>query len=415
LDIELPYGRAELSINFREHKVHCVVPLGWRRRANRSLEFAIRKPIGPTLRELAYKSRRAVIVTCDKTRGVPSRLTVPMILDELRKAGMRQEQIKVLVATGLHKGETMDDIIERFGQQLTLNLRFEVHDSDDERHLVNLGYLSSGVPLLLNRSVVESDLVIVESTVEPHFFAGFTGGSKVILPGVAGTETVMQNHRPQNIDHPKCRYGVISNPIRDDANEALEHLRRVFAINLVLDSHKKIVYATAGEPIASFNAVANAVIRHSRVAVEYHPDIVVTTNGGYPLDRNVYQCVKGIAVPEQVLHTNSKIIMVGECSDGVAHNDFRGILSSLSPEVLYAKIMKHEIVSRDIWQAQVLCRILRKSEVWFVTRAILRSEIENMHMHFASSVEEALASLHAGKDDRILVVPQGPSTMLHAA
>lgn len=408
----MPYGQSGLPTRFSEHDVHCIVPSEWHREAMHSIESTFRKPIGPTLNELASKCRSVVIVTCDKTRGVPSQLTIPLVLDELHKAGISQEQIRILVASGLHKGETMNDVGERFGKKLMSSLKIEVHNSDDERRLVNLGQLSSGTPLKLNKSVVESDLVIVESTIEPHFFAGFTGGSKVILPGVAGTETVMRNHCAHNIDHPKCRYGLLENPIRDDANEALQHLHSVFAINLVLDHKKRIVHSTAGEPIASFNAAAGAVIDHSRATVSYHPDIIVTTNGGYPLDRNIYQCVKGIAVPEEVARPKSKIIMVGECADGVAHNEFQKVLSSLSPDDLYEKIMKYEIVARDIWQAQVLCRILRKAEVWFVTRRALKQEIESMHMHFATSVEEALTAFNTS-NRKILVVPQGPATILH--
>jgi nickel-dependent lactate racemase len=337
-----------------------------------------------------------------------------LILEELRKGGIHQDRVKVLVATGLHKGEDSSDVQERFGNKLASTLRFEVHDSDDERNLVDLGELSSGVPLQLNRAVVESDLVIVEGTVEPHFFAGFTGGSKVILPGVAGTETVMRNHCAKNIDDPKCRYGIVDNPIRDDANEALRHLRKVFAINLVLDSQKKIVHATAGEPEASFNAAAKAVMEHSRVAVSQRPDLVVTTNGGYPLDRNLYQCVKGIAVPEEVLHSGSKIVMVGECIDGVAHKDFLKILSSSPADVLYEKIKSEEIITKDIWQAQILCRILCKAQVWFVARPELREEIQSVHLHFATSVEEALGSIGPLNDQTILIAPEGPSTILHA-
>lgn len=377
------------------------------------MRTALRNPVRlPRLRELARVSRCAVIVTCDKTRGVPSHTTIPAILDELRNGGMNTAQVKVVVATGLHKGETMADVRERLGGALTDSLHIEIHDSDDETQLTFLGRLSSGVPLYLDRAVIESDLVVVESTVEPHFFAGFTGGSKVILPGVAGSQTILGNHSWKNIDDPRSRYGNIENPIRSDADESLCHLKRVFALNLVLDSRKRMVHATSGDPIASFRKSAEAVTRHSHMRVQRRPDVVITTNGGYPLDRDIYQCVKGIAVAEQVLHSGSRIIMVGECVDGVAHDGFLNLMASDSPDVLHEKIRRSSCAIPDQWEAQVLCRILRQNPVWFVTRPELRSEIESMHMRYAPTVEQALSSAGLSKGQHVLVVSHGPSTIL---
>lgn len=377
-----------------------------------SVETALKQPIAsPRLRELAGESHSAAIVTCDRTRGVPSHITIPLILRELRSGSMNLEQVKVLVATGLHKGETMADVRERMGAELLDNLRMEIHDSDDRSQLVQLGDLTSGTPLCLNRSVTDSDLVIMESNVEPHFFAGFTGGSKVILPGAAGTDTVLRNHCWHNIDHPASRYGVVENRIRAEANEALRHLGRAFALNVVLDDEKRIVHATAGDPISSFNAIAESVNVHSRVRIKDVPDVVITTNGGYPLDRNVYQCVKGVAVPEKILHENSRIIMVGECMDGVGHQDFLRLLASDTPDAICEKLEKGEGLVRDQWEAQVLCRILSKAAVCFVTRPEIASEIKSMHMDYAQTIEQALDSVRLRQGERVLVLPAGPMTI----
>lgn len=375
---------------------------------------ALRKPLGlPRLSDIARHCHSAVIVTCDKTRGVPSKITLPLILKELKAGGLKE--VEVVIATGLHKGETIDDVNERFGKELSEELKVIIHDSDDENQSVFLGNLPSHTPLYLNRSVVESDLVIVEGTVEPHFFAGFTGGSKVILPGVAGTKTVLGNHRWQNIDDPRSRYGVVNNPVREDANTAVKFLKKIFALNLVLDAHKRIVYATSGHVIESFNMAAERVAEHSRILVQTRPDIVITTNGGYPLDRNIYQCVKGIAVPEEITHDGSRIIMVSECADGTSHGAFRELLLAGSPREIYARLKSAENTARDQWEAQVLCRVLLKNQVWFVTRSALKSEIESMHMHYASSVEEALKSCNLVKGERVLIAPQGPSLILKHA
>lgn len=412
--VSLPYGRSQLTGHVPEWAVtDTVVPKQWQTTSpENSVETALKQPIGvPRLGELARDSHSAVIVTCDRTRGVPSRVTIPLILKELRSGGLGSDRIRLLVATGLHKGETMTDVRERLGGEVLDKLEVEIHDSDDQTRLVDLGRLSSGTPLLLNRSVTENDLVIVESNVEPHFFAGFTGGSKVILPGVAGTETILRNHCWNNIDNPTSRYGMIENPIRADANEALRHVSRAFALNVVLDDQKRIVRATAGDPGSSFNDAAESVRLHSSVQVKDPPDLVITTNGGYPLDRNVYQCVKGIAVPEGILHEHSRIIMAGECADGVGHQDFLRLLASDAPEAVYDKLRQGEALIRDQWEVQVLCRILHKTPVCFVTRPELASEIKSMHMGYAQTIEQALDSAHLSSGERVLVLPQGPMTL----
>ena len=418
MQVSLPYGRSA-HCGFMPNWVNasCVRTREWQRTDSEQnlVKAALERPYGlPRLISLAHHSRSAVIVTCDKTRGVPSHITLPLILEELVAGGLDRERVKVLVATGLHKGESASDVRERFGSELLENLEVTVHDSDEQDQLNFVGNLSSGTPLILNKAVLETDLVILESGVEPHFFAGFTGGSKVILPGVAGTETILRNHDWRKIDDPRSRYGIIENPIRADANEALRFLKRTFAINLILDAQKKIIHATAGDAMNTLNAAAEMVIAHSKILVKNRPDIVITTNGGYPLDRNVYQCVKGIAVPEEILPPNAKIIVVSECADGVAHEEFRKILLGTSPNELYEKLKASEATARDQWQVQVLCRILRQNPVWFVTRSELQPDIESMHMHYARTVEQALDAAGLGRSERVLVVPEGPAAILKA-
>lgn len=411
----MPYGRSQLSEIITQPKVRCIESRQWQvTNPDKLVANALRRPsASPRLSNLARHSQKPIIVTCDKTRGVPSKITLPAILKEFKAGGMKGE-VTVLIATGLHRDETIDDVRERFGGKLTEELQVIIHDSDDEDELVFKGKLPSGTPLYLNRSVVESDLVIIESTVEPHFFAGFTGGSKVILPGVAGTRTVLSNHNWQNIDNPRSRYGNLDNPIRADANSTLRLLKKkIFALNLILDSHKRIAHVTAGHALESFNKAAKKVIQHSRIFVKPQPDVVITSNGGYPLDRNLYQCVKGIAAPEQITHDGSRIIMVGECADGISHGGFKALLLAGSPSEIYPKLQSVDTV-RDQWEAQVLCRILLKNQVWFVTRRELKSEIERMHMHYASTIQEALNSCNVVKEERVLVAPEGPSLILRS-
>jgi nickel-dependent lactate racemase len=410
----LPYGRGSIKASFPEwSRVSCVNPRGWESADEvGQLRRALANTHGPPLRELASGARRAVIVTCDRTRSVPSRFTFPLILEELKRGGISLRNVEVLVATGMHRGETLADVEERVGTEFVSELKVTIHNSDDASQLTRLGELSSGTPLTLNRLVVESDLVVIESTVEPHFFAGFTGGSKVILPGTAGTETILKNHCWQHIADPNSRAGLLRNRIRADGEEAVSHLNKVFALNMVLDDYKRIVFATAGDPVSSFEPAAKLVLDHSLVTLDYKPDVVVTTNGGYPLDRNVYQCVKGIAVPEEVLQRGSRVVMVSECMDGVGHKQFFDLLASGSPEDISQRLRASDSVIPDQWEVQILCRVLQRAPVWFVTRPELRSEIETMHMHYAPTVEAALSAAGLKEAERVLVVPQGPWTIL---
>jgi len=414
----MPYGRSVLGGQLPENVlVKSVNSKKWRASSERPLvKAAFERPTGiQKLRRVARHRSRVVIVTPDRTRGAPSRITFPFILKELQTAGVDKKSVKLLVATGLHKGETSIDLKERFGAELLEDMEVVIHDSDDQQQLTTLGRLRSGTPLTLNRDLVKSDLIVVESPVEPHFFAGFTGGPKMILPGLAGTETILRNHGWRNIDDPRSHYGVIDNPIRAEANEASRHLRRIFSLNLVLNNRKRIVYANSGEIMAAFTSAADQVTRHSQVQIAERPDVVVTTNGGYPLDRNLYQCIKGIAVPEEIMHGRSRIIMIGECKDGTAHSGFMELLRSGTASEVYDRIRTSDTPACDQWQVQILCRILGQNHVWFVTRKVLKSEVESAHLHYAPTIEEALAAAKLLQGERVLLVPEGPAMILRAA
>ena len=418
MEVSLPYGHSSLRARIPENVLlRTVSSRAWRIASSQELvRAALEEPIAfPQLRTIARHKHSVVIVTADKTRGVPSRITFPFILNELRAAGVDEGSVRLLVATGLHKGETMNDVRERLGSELPDGLKVIIHDSDDQDQLTSLGKLSSGPPLLLSKAVVDSDLIVVEGIVEPHFFAGFTGGSKMILPGLAGSETIMRNHGWRNIDDPRSRSGVIDNPVRAEANEALRHLGPIFSINLVLDSQKRIVFANSGEMLASFVSAAEQVILHSKVQVTERPDVVLTTNGGYPLDRNFYQCVKGIAVPEEVVHKKSRIIMAGECSDGIAHQDFLKLMQSGTPTEIYRRMKSSDAPVCDQWQVQILCRILHQNQVWFVTKSGLKSDVESAHMKYASTIEEALTAAKLTAGEHVLAVPEGPGLILKLA
>jgi len=372
---------------------------------------ALNSPIGsPPLSLLAQKAHKIIIVTSDITRPLPSKVTLPLIIKEIKQVN-KSVSIKVLVACGLHRAPTQEEMREKFGSILLESVEFVIHDAKDRSTLAYIKTLSSGNELWINKEVVNSDLVIAEGLIEPHFVAGFSGGPKSILPGVAGYETIMENHSAPNVDHPKARSGILEdNPVYEEMVEAAKAAGLKFILNVVLDKDKKIIKAFAGNPFEAHKAGCRFILDLARVKVS-PTDIVITSNNGYPLDRNLYQAVKGLDAAEKVCKERGVILLVSQCIDGIGHKKFYEIMArSNGPKDVLSKIRNKVIWEEDQWEAQILARILEKCTVIVVTDSIKPQLIENMHMRYATCLEQALdmAFELKGKDAKITVIPQGP-------
>jgi len=372
---------------------------------------ALNSPIGsPPLGLLAQKAHKIIIVTSDITRPLPSKVTLPLIIKEIKQVN-KSASIKVLVATGLHRAPTQEEMCEKFGSALLDSVEFVIHNAKDRSTLTYIKPLSSGNELWINKEVVNSDLVIAEGLIEPHFVAGFSGGPKSILPGVAGYETIMENHSAPNVDHPKARSGILEdNPVYEEMVEAAKVAGLKFILNVVLDKDKKIIKAFAGNPFEAHKAGCQFVLDLVRVKAS-PTDIVITSNNGYPLDRNLYQAVKGLDVAEKVCKERGVIILASQCADGIGHKRFYKIMAkSNGPKDVLSKIRNKIILEEDQWEAQILARILGKCTVIVVTDSIKPQLIENMHMKHATCLEQALDTAFElkGKDAKITVIPQGP-------
>ncbi len=418
--VAFPYGKEKLSYTFGGELCGVLEPSINEYAPDADGAELVRRamaaPIGSQkLSELARGKKKVVIIASDHTRPVPSKLIIPPMLAEIR-AGSPDAEITILIATGCHRGTTKDELIAKFGEEIVKTEKIHIHDCDDRDMLVNIGTLPSGGQCEINRLAYEADLLVSEGFIEPHFFAGFSGGRKSVLPGVAGRKTVLANHCSEFIDHPRARTGILEgNPIHADMLWAAKTAKLAYIVNVVLDSEKNVIYAVAGEPEAAHKQGTDFLFSLCGAkAVE--SDIVITTNGGYPLDQNVYQAVKGMTAAEATVKKGGVIIMLARSGDGIGGDHF---YHQLADEPDIDKTMR-QFLSRgrdetvpDQWQTQILLRILGHARVIYVSE-MPDDVVEKMHMIPAHSLAEAIekAKGMVGEGAKIAAIPDGVSVMV---
>ncbi len=420
--ISFPYGKTHLEYAFDDNELQEVLTSSieeYKPEADRVslVEKALENPIDSApLWELAKGKDKVVIIASDHTRPVPSRVLMPLMLAQIRR-GNPNAKITILIATGCHRGTTEDELRAKFGDEIVDNEHIYVHDCDETDMLVNIGSLPSGGECYVNRLIVEADLLVAEGFIEPHFFAGFSGGRKSVLPGVCGRTTVLANHCSEFIAHRCARTGILeNNPIHTDMLWAAKTAKLAFILNVVLNGEKEIIHAVAGCPVAAHEAGTRFLSSLCK-AVGKEADIVISTNGGYPLDQNVYQAVKGMTAAETVVKQDGVIIMLAKSNDGIGGDHF---YHQLADEPDIQKTMA-EFLSRDRqetvpdqWQTQILLRILMRARVIYVSE-MPDAVIEKMHMLPAHSLDEAIEKAKAlvnTPDPRITAIPDGVSVMV---
>ncbi|MHA1596024.1 MAG: nickel-dependent lactate racemase [Candidatus Asgardarchaeia archaeon] len=407
----IPYGKGKVEVEFPEDTMVLEAKFPEpREEGDKVVEESIKRPICSSALETIREGKKVLVITTDATRATPNKVILPIILSEIFERGVREDDVKLLVANGLHSPMDDKQIEEFFGKEVLEKVDVLNHDAYDEGSLVKLGKTSFGTPVILNKEVIDSDVVIGLGMIEPHFFAGYSGGRKIILPGVSGAESIMKNHSFKMISHPKARYGILDgNPIHEDMLEFLSFAKLDFITNVVLDKERRIVGAFSGDPIKAHLSGVSFLEKFVKVRGK-EVDVVVTSNGGYPLDRNLYQAVKGMATGEMVVREGGVIIILADCVDGIGHEEFYEIMcQGEKPEDVLEYIRKNEPIP-DQWQAQILARVLKKADVVVVTKGVKEDRIEEMKMRYSSSFEEALeyASKKIGRDARFAVIPDGP-------
>lgn len=420
MQIQMPYGHGTLPLScaFSSWEVLSAHPDAAQAFDQEELvRSAMAAPVeSPPLEELAKDVPDAVIIISDHTRPVPSKVILPPILEALRR-GNPQIRITLLVATGCHRETTAEELRGKLGDTIFNRETIVVHDCDDEENMVLLGTLPSGAPLRVNRIAAQASLLLAEGFIEPHFFAGFSGGRKSLLPGVCSRETVMTNHCAQLIDHPNARTGILDgNPIHTDMVAAARMANLRYIVNVLLDEHKQVFHAVAGDCVAAHREGCRRMEQVARVQPSRPGEIVITSNGGAPLDQNIYQVVKSLSTAEAAAAEGAAIIVCAACSDGIGGEQFyRAMHRCASPTALLQQIRRvpaKETVP-DQWQYQILCRILEKHKVFFVTDPKLASVIEDMKMTYCQTLEEAVARAKAHHlQGHTLIIPDGVSAII---
>lgn len=420
MEIKIPYGKTFQTLEIKEEFQLIeskIQELGKAADEDKIVLDAMASPIAsPRLRELAAGKKNAVVIISDHTRPVPSKKIIPHMLVELRE-GNPDIDITLLVATGCHRGTTPDELVHKLGEDIASREHIAVHDCDSSP-LTDLGPLPSGARLVVNSLVANADLVVSEGFIEPHFFAGFSGGRKSILPGVCSRVTVLGNHCAEFIDDPKARMGVLDgNPINRDMERAARMAKLAYIVNVVVNEAHEVVAAFAGDPIEAHHTGCAYLARYCEVEQKQKADIVITSNGGAPLDQNAYQAVKGLTTAADAAADGAALIICAECADGIGGDSFYKALSECAgPTELLEEIRRvpmDETVP-DQWQYQILARILEKHHVYFVARKDMEEAVNAMKMEYAPSLEEAYARARAqkGASARVAVIPNGVSLII---
>lgn len=418
----LPYGKETLKAEIEEEHLAGVLvselhdykaPM----EGTQLVQEALEHPIGtPRLCDMAIDKKKIVVISSDHTRPVPSHIIMPLILKEIRR-GNPDADITILISTGLNRETTREELESKFGPEITEHETIIVHDCDDTDNMVYLGKLPSGGNMYINRLAVEADLLVAEGFIEPHFFAGFSGGRKSVLPGVASRETVMYNHNSAFIDDLHSRTGIIEgNPIHNDMLYAARVAGLDFIVNVVIDSAHDPIFAVAGDCDLAHREGRDFLA--SKCQVDAVPaDIVISTNGGYPLDQNIYQSVKGMTAAEVTVKEGGVIIMLSKAADGHGgkyfHETFRDE-KDLNRMMKTFMDRKPEETIIDQWQSQIFARVMLKARIVFVSSCDDKL-VEELHMIPAHTMEEALnkAKAMVNKEDyKVTVIPDGVSVIV---
>lgn len=418
--VHLAYGKTGLEISVPDHAVVIepkYVPGVADERA--AITAAIRDPIGTEpLRNLVKPGQSVAIVHTDITRATPNDRLLPPILAELEAAGIRRQDISLLNALGTHRPQTHEELVGMLGADVVANYRCLQHDGNDDANLVKLGTTTFGHDVRVNKQYMSADVKILTGFIEPHFFAGFSGGPKGVLPSIAGAESVLDNHGAKMIGDPKATFGITDgNPIWEEMLQAARMTKPTMLVNVSLNREKRITRVFAGELYAAHQAGCKFVGECSMVPVEERFDIVITSNSGYPLDLNLYQACKGMSAAAQIVRQGGAIIIASQCWDGIPeHGPFGKLLRQYkNAKEMLAAIETPGFGCADQWQAQTLARILLKSDVYVRADGLTDEQITQSMLKPCHSIEQTIADLTAklGRQPSICVLPEGPVTIAY--
>lgn len=414
--VHLEYGRTGLEVELPDRNV--VKCLGYRPAEpladpQRTVRDRLASPVGALpLAELARGRRDACVVISDITRPVPNKTLLPPILSTLEDCGMPRDRILILVATGLHRPNLGEELVEMVGREIVDQYRIENHHGQERSEHVYLGESPRGVPIWIDRRYVEADLKITTGLIEPHFMAGFSGGRKLICPGLAGIETIRIWHSPRFLEHPNAKTGLLEgNPVHEENTWIARHTGCDFIVNTVIDDRRRMLAVVAGDMEKAFLEGVDFVRPLVTDSLPEPADIVVTSSAGYPLDTTYYQSVKGMVAALPIVKEGGTIIIAASLTEGIGSPEFRGLFGEHpSLESFMERITGSDYFVMDQWQLEELAKVRRKAKVKVVSQGLPADTINGMFTQWAPSVEAAVEDClqEYGPGATIAVIPKGP-------
>ena len=417
--VHMLYGREGIKINLPPGAQPFVIgkkPLPRHENPQAAIDSALSNPVGSaSLDELVRGRKSACILICDITRPVPNHLFLRPLIERMLAAGIARERICVLVATGLHRPNLGAELEEVVGDPWVMStVRVENHFARDAQAHVDLGFTSvRRTPVKLDRRFVEADLRIATGLVEPHFMAGYSGGRKVIAPGVAHEDTIRTFHSARFMEDPAAiQCNLEGNPLHEEQLEIVRMLGEVYAVNTIIDEDRHLVYANFGEVIESHLAAVAFVAESARVKIGRKFSTVLTSSAGHPLDKTYYQTVKGMVTPLDIIKPGGTLIVVSACSEGIGSAEFRNAqqrLLSLGPDAFLSSLLAKDFADVDEWQTEMQLKSMRAARVQLYTTGLSEADRGVTGVEMIDSVETALAQALARADDPdIAVIPEGP-------
>lgn len=381
-----------------------------------ALQEALRAPIAaPPLREIAGPEDTVAVVFSDITRPTPNDRILPPLLAALAQAGVPETQITLVNALGTHRPQTEEELVEMLGEEVVRRYRIVQHDAWDDAALVEIARNRAGNPVRVNRAYVEASVRVLTGFIEPHFFAGFSGGPKAVLPGIADIGAILDNHSAPLIGHSHSTWAVtVNNPLWEEILEAAQATAPDFILNVTLNAEHEITGVFAGDLVAAHRAGTDFVRETAMQPVPAPFDVVITSNSGYPLDLNLYQAVKGMSAAAQIVRPGGDIIVAAECWDGLPnHGEYARLLREAeSPKALLATITAPGFRCQDQWEAQIQAQIQRKARVHVYADGLTDAELREAMVIPCNDVATTIAQIRQRKPQAtIAVLPEGPQTV----
>lgn len=421
MEVSLKYGNKGLKVNLPQtpNFKGIIYPeeAPVIKNVNEKIYEALNNPIAsPSFKNIVQGRKDAVIVISDITRPVPNKIILPPLLKIIEDSGIERKNITILIATGIHRPNEGDELIRLVGEEIAKNYKILNHFSKNDEDMEFVGNIGNGLPVYVNKHYLKADVKILTGFIEPHMWAGYSGGRKSILPGISSIKTLEYMHGPEMIAHPKTKYGILEgNPFHESGLEIMKKAGADFILNVTLNTRKEITGIFAGDPVVAHLEGCKFLSNFCVKEVDSLLDFVVTTNSGAPLDCNLYQSVKGMAGVSSVMKNGAVILIATECLEGLGSNEYKEVLQLVDhPEKFLKRLKEKEFFIPDQWCAQETYQIMLKNPVWIYSTGIDRETLKKYHFTPVDSIESGVSKLleKFGYDAAWAIVPDGPMVIL---